>query len=88
VGGNTDYPWPFVDTDDFHLPSDSELIDAGQYVADTTDYEGNTVPSGDGTDIGAYEYYSASTEYFGTFSIGVGASHLNFGSGSGSLSIN
>jgi hypothetical protein len=63
-GGNTDYPWPFVDSTnslDFRLASDSELIDAGYFIDELKDYAGNTVPNGEGVDIGAYEYYSSTS---------------------------
>jgi len=47
----------FIDADnyDFHLQLSSPCIDAGIGVGLTEDYEGNSVPRGEGVDIGAYE---------------------------------
>jgi hypothetical protein len=45
------------DNGDYHLTSDAEnAIDEGYDLGETYDIEGNTVPAGEGTDIGAYEY--------------------------------
>lgn len=44
--------------DNYKLQSDSPCIDAGTDVGLTKDYAGNTVPYGNGVDIGAYEYVS------------------------------
>jgi len=41
---------------DFTLKSNSPCIDAGAYVGLSQDYAGNTIPSGGGVDIGAFEY--------------------------------
>ncbi|UCD07359.1 MAG: right-handed parallel beta-helix repeat-containing protein, partial [Candidatus Aenigmatarchaeota archaeon] len=48
-----------LDTD-FQLQNGSLAIDNGVGVGLTQDYEGNPIPSGNGTDIGAYEYVSVS----------------------------
>jgi len=47
----------FIDADnyDFHLQISSPCIDTGIGVGLTEDYEGNSVPRGEGVDIGAYE---------------------------------
>lgn len=42
----------------FHLQPTSPAIDAGVFVGLTEDYEGNPIPQGNGTDIGAYEFAS------------------------------
>jgi len=44
---------------DFHLQPTSPCIDKGTFVGLTIDYEGNPVPSGNGVDIGVYEYPSS-----------------------------
>ena len=44
---------------DFHLRADSPCIDAGTNVNLKKDYYGNPVPFGNGVDIGANEYQSA-----------------------------
>jgi Right handed beta helix region len=44
---------------DFHLTASSPCIDKGIYVGLTQDMTSNLVPSGAGTDIGAYEYVNA-----------------------------
>ncbi len=41
---------------DFSLNSDSDLIDAGQSTSFSTSFNGKSRPSGNGFDIGAYEY--------------------------------
>jgi hypothetical protein len=46
---------------DFHLLPDSPSINAGTNVGLTQDYEGNTVPQGAASDIGAYEYVGVVT---------------------------
>ena len=48
----------FVDynSGDFHLQSTSPCIDAGTTPQATIDFDGNTIPYGNGPDIGAYEY--------------------------------
>jgi hypothetical protein len=46
---------------DFHLQPNSPCIDAGTDVGLTLDFEGNPVPQGNGTDIGAYEYQTPVT---------------------------
>jgi hypothetical protein len=48
----------FVDAGnfDFHLLSSSPAIDNGMAVFVTTDFDGNTRPSGEGWDIGAFEF--------------------------------
>ena len=43
---------------DFHLKNLSPAIDSGVDVWFTSDFEGNPVPQGNGTDIGAFEYQS------------------------------
>ena len=60
---NTDYDSHFVDNVnyDFHLTQSSAAIDnADGAVAPIEDLEGNFRPSGNGYDIGAYEYTSPS----------------------------
>ena len=48
----------FVDlkSQNFHLQPGSIAIDSGAPLSHAKDYDGNTVPSGTRTDIGAYEY--------------------------------
>ncbi|MBN2583807.1 MAG: right-handed parallel beta-helix repeat-containing protein, partial [Planctomycetes bacterium] len=48
--------WVDPDEGDYHLPSDSDAIDAGVDVGFDADIEGTSVPQGDYPDIGAYEY--------------------------------
>ena len=45
-----------VESNNFHLQSDSPCIDAGVDLGLTQDYDGNTIPVGFFPDIGAYEY--------------------------------
>jgi hypothetical protein len=47
--------------DDFNLQSDSPAIDQGSVLSWTLDLDGETVPSGDGPDMGGYEYDSGYT---------------------------
>jgi hypothetical protein len=54
-------------TSDFRLTSTSPCINAGVDVGLTTDYAGNTVPSGGTPDIGAYE-----------FQLGLGGGNVGF----------
>ena len=50
----------FVGATDFHLQSTSPCIDAGVTVSGvTTDFDSNPRPSGNGFDIGPYEFQSA-----------------------------
>jgi hypothetical protein len=55
---STDSDPDFVDAAnaDFKLNSASPCIDVGADVSLTEDYDGNTVPTGGGVEIGAYEY--------------------------------
>ncbi len=46
----------FVSASDFRLQPTSPAINAGVDVSLTTDYDGNTVPTGTAPDIGAYEF--------------------------------
>jgi hypothetical protein len=46
----------FVGSGDYHLQASSPAIDAGITSTATVDRDGNARPSGDGYDIGAYEY--------------------------------
>jgi len=57
-------PSLFVDENnfDFRLQQTSLNVNAGTSVGITSDYAGNSVPSGNATDIGAYEYQFASTQ--------------------------
>jgi len=61
----------FVDADyyDFHLQPTSPCIDAGVSVGLTEDYEGNSVPWGEGIDIGAYERTAGRIKDYLDFSI-------------------
>lgn len=43
---------------DFHIHSNSPCIDKGTNVGLSYDYDGNSIPMGNGYDIGAYEYES------------------------------
>ncbi len=43
-------------TNDFHLKSSSPAIDAGVLLTHPIDYDGNAVPAGKATDIGAFEH--------------------------------
>lgn len=45
---------------DFRLQSNSPAIDNGTDIGLTLDFAGNSIPQGNGTDIGAYEYVSGS----------------------------
>lgn len=45
-----------VSTKDFHLRAGSPAIDAGVNLNYTVDFDGNKVPEGSASDIGAYEY--------------------------------
>lgn len=69
IGGKTDIGVPlgkgekvgdplFVDINNqnFHLQPQSPAIDAGTPLLHAKDYEGNPVPIGSSTDMGAYEY--------------------------------
>ena len=40
----------------FHLQPQSAAIDAGTRLQHTKDFDGNQVPNGSATDMGAYEY--------------------------------
>jgi hypothetical protein len=59
----------FVDLDgqDLHLQPESPAIDAGGDLGYTLDFDDQTIPQGDGFDIGAYEFSTtptvASTRY-------------------------
>ncbi len=44
---------------DYHLTASSPAIDAGTAALATHDYNGNLIPNGLATDIGAFEYYSS-----------------------------
>lgn len=46
----------FISSTDFHLQSNSTLIDAGIDVGLVSDYDGISIPQGSAPDIGAYEY--------------------------------
>jgi len=61
----------FVDADyyDFHLQPTSPCIDAGVNVGLTEDYESNSVPWGEGVDIGAYERTAGRMKDYLDFSI-------------------
>ena len=61
----------FVDADynDFHLQPASPCIDAGVNVGLTEDYEGNSVPWGEGVDIGAYERTAGRMKDYLDFSV-------------------
>jgi len=49
-----------IDEKRFFLSPDSPCVDAGTYVGLDRDYTGTNVPSGEGIDIGAYEYDTTS----------------------------
>ena len=51
---------PFVSNLDLHLVPEAPLRDAGLDLGPTQDIEGNSVPQGDGVDIGAYEFVDPS----------------------------
>jgi hypothetical protein len=54
----------FTETDDYHLLSWSPLVDTGKDVTLYRDYDQNSVPSGYGTDIGAYELPQFTRRYY------------------------
>lgn len=53
----------FVDLakQNFHLQRNSIAIDAGTRLSHTKDYDGNVVPSGSATDMGAFEFQGTGT---------------------------
>ena len=63
-------------TDDFHLASGSDLIDAGTnlYTDFTTDIDGDTWPSSGAWDIGADHYVSAATTHEASLTIAINQS--------------
>jgi hypothetical protein len=53
----------YVDMSDYRLRISSPAINAGVDVSLTTDYAGNTVPTGSAPEIGSYEYVVTSSNY-------------------------
>jgi hypothetical protein len=62
--GNGYYTRTFTGSDDYHLFPWSPLMDAGKDVSLYRDYEQNSVPSGYGVDIGAYELPQFTRRYY------------------------
>ena len=54
----------FTGTDDYHLLAWSPLVDTGKDVTLYRDYADNSVPSGYGVDIGAYELPQSTLWYY------------------------